>query len=51
MTFRLSVWTVTALAMAAGALSSDPPEMCDPSPESWSFSTRWYLALNATKWA
>ena len=31
------------LAMAAGALSSLPPDRWLPSPLSCSFSTRWYL--------
>ena len=33
MTSRALAWMVTALAMAAGALSSDPPETWEPSPE------------------
>ena len=32
MTFMVSWWTVTALAMAAGPLSSVPPEILDWEP-------------------
>ena len=31
-TFMVSTWTVMALAMAAGARSSEPPDRWEPSP-------------------
>lgn len=50
MTFFVSACTVIARAMAPGVLSSEQPLWWDPSPESCSFSTKWYLRDKSNKW-
>lgn len=43
MTFLVSACTVIARAIAPGVRSSEQPLAWEPSPESCSFSTKWYL--------
>ena len=50
-------WTEIARSMEAVVRSPSGPaaaaaeDKSEPSPESYSFSTRWYRALKATSWA